>query len=134
MNSTDKNNSIASLQNFQKNCPEKPHDQSGAIKKECKPGVDRGNPMPPPTDRKPGPALFLDGAAAQQSIRTSGAVVFGYLRSPFVEPDTQASTATFSSPTEVYLKIRRLLFVPEQVILLDRETRNVIVNWDLPKP
>lgn len=78
--------------------------------------------------------MDMDGAAAQQSIRTSGAVVFGYLRSPFVEPDTQSSTATFSSPTEVYLKVRRLLFVPEQVILLDRDTRNVIVNWDLPKP
>ena len=30
--------------------------------------MDRGNPMPPPTDRKPGPALFLDGAATQQHL------------------------------------------------------------------
>ncbi|MEX8192359.1 hypothetical protein [Comamonas guangdongensis] len=28
--------------------------------------MDLGNAMPPPTDRKPGIALFLDGAAAQQ--------------------------------------------------------------------
>ena len=71
MNSTDKNNSITSLQNFQKNCPEKPHGQSGAIKKECKPGVEFGNAMPPPTDRSPGSALFLDGAVAQQPSRQS---------------------------------------------------------------
>ncbi len=34
-------------------CPH-PQGRSGAIKKECKPGVDLGNAMPPPTDRKPG--------------------------------------------------------------------------------
>ena len=69
MNSTDKNNSHVLRQNLQKNCPKKPLGPSGAIKKECKPGVDFGNAMPPPTDRLPGSALFLDGAAAQRLAR-----------------------------------------------------------------
>ena len=65
MNSTDKNNSYLLWQNLQKNCSQKTLGPSGAIKKECKPGVDFGNAMPPPTDRLPGSVLFLDGATAQ---------------------------------------------------------------------
>ena len=71
MNSTDKNNSKTSLQNLPKNCLEKLYDQSSSIKKECKPGVDFGNAMPPPTDRSPGSVLFPDGAAALQPSHQS---------------------------------------------------------------
>jgi hypothetical protein len=40
---------------------------SGAIQKERESGVDLGNAMPPPTDRKPGIALFLDGVSTTQT-------------------------------------------------------------------
>lgn len=76
--------------------------------------------------------MDADGGTAQQLIRMGGAVVFGQLRSPFVEPDTQAKMATFSSPTEVLVNVKRLLFVPDQIILLERDTRNVLFNRIAP--
>lgn len=76
--------------------------------------------------------MDMDGGTAQQLIRMAGAVVVGQLRSPFAEPDTQAKMATFSSPTEVLINVKRLLFVPEQIILLERDTRKVLVDRVAP--
>lgn len=76
----------------------------------------------------------MDGATAQQTVQKAGAVVLGRLRSPYAEPDSLFSKATFSSPTEIFIKVKRLLFVPEQIVLLDRDTRSVIAIRDLSRP
>lgn len=78
--------------------------------------------------------IDVDGSSAQRLVRVGGAVVAGSLRSPFVEQDTDSRMATFSSPTEVFINVRRLLFVPEQIFLLDRETRTVLISRDLARP
>lgn len=75
--------------------------------------------------------LEVDGAAAQELLKSSGIVLLGRLQGPyFFEITGTYSTATLANPTETSIKVQRLFFLPEKIVLLDRATRAVIKTAD----
>ena len=75
----------------------------------------------------------MDGVDVESVLKKSGLVIFGKFRAPYMEADTRFSEANFSSPTRVSVSVTRLLFKPEEIMLVERTSRKIIARAELFK-
>lgn len=72
----------------------------------------------------------IDGNAAQELLNTSGIVLTGRLKEPYFEESAIFSKATITSPIEIMINVTRLLFTPERIFMINRESRKIIQAGD----
>jgi hypothetical protein len=72
--------------------------------------------------------LNISGVDAQRLLDEAGVVVVGRLVSPFLDQRVIKTGSTFSSPIEATIHVSRLLFMPQEMILLHKRTRAVIAR------
>lgn len=74
--------------------------------------------------------LDIDSISVQSLLKSSGVVLFGRLGDPYVSASAIHEKASITSPIEMKIAISRLLFIPDRVVLLNRDSRKIIQAAD----